>query len=649
MKRAILAVAALLLSRAALGQQPAAPQPTPQVQFDAASTALASRDWAEALRLFEALEARVHDPRTLAIVRVREAKALTQLGRLDDAVAILRAELPRLPAADASLHDDRFEGLLALGAIAERRLDYDEALRQYRAAAAVPIPEIDTLPARRGIIQTSLFSDPDSALREADAALAVLAAGAPGNNQLKGAIETLRGRSLLNLGRFGDARSALDDAMRLLGGLTLRLDLVDLTARSDLALAAMLAGATEDARRYLAYTGAGRFSRGYLRLSATVDPPHCDGELAPTDVAVIQAAVADDGRVVSATPIYASRRGGSALAFARAVSDWSFDPESVATIPPFFRAAARFELRCSQFPNDDGYAEDATSVRKRMTARDPAWGPALERLRHLPLPQVRQELAAGGASVANSPAFLPQLVTLILSDSAADSERLTALRRALPLAAALPDPAPLLASLALRFGYESRSWHDKHLGRAPDYDALLAFPEIAASPRAAMEIRLARARNDFADNQDARALAAASAIRDLPSLAADDRLRSQATELIMAVRAAQGDLAAARAAQQAAGAMAPRCSYSRRKRIVTSENDFPQAALQWGFEGWAMGEIMIGSNGVPRSVRTIVAYPAFVFAEAEEHVVRTARFDPIFAPDDGVCPGSRLTIAFRLP
>lgn len=649
MNRLFLTAMALLVSAAVSGQPPATPQPTPQAQFDAASDALRTQNWAESLRLFQALEARVGDQRTLAIVRVREAAALAGLGRFDEAGAILRTELPHLPADDATLDDDRFTGLVTLAQDAERRLDYEEALREYRVAAAVRLPEIDKLPARRGIIQTLLFADPEAALREAEMALTVVAAGAPENHLLEGAIQTLKGRALLNLGRFQEARATLTQSMRLLGGLTMRVDRADLTARSDLALAALLAGDTDEARHYLAYTGAGQFIRGYFHLSPTAHLPHCGGELAVDDVAVIQATIMDDGRVLAATPIYASRRGGSALTFARAVTDWSFEPESVNAIPPLFRTVARFEIRCSQSPHDD-YAESIYSVRDRMAAKDPAWRAALVRLRHAALSQVRQELSVGGSQPASS--LLPQLVALGFNDSAPLPERQAAFRRALTLAAALANSTSLLAPLALSYGYLSTREPNLHrfAGNPPDYDALLALPEIAASPRAALEIRLARARHDFDDGRNERALAAAVVARDTPGLATDDPLRAQAMELIVAVQAAQGDQAAARAAHHAMGALAPRCSYNpHRKRIFVTDSDFPQEALRWGFEGWATGEAMIGANGIPQTVRTVVAYPAFVFAEAEEGAVRTSRYDPIFVPDNGLCPTTRQTIRFLLP
>ena len=595
------------------------PQPgAVQQQFDAATAALDAGAWPEALRLLEALETRVRNPRSLAIVRTRKATVLIELGRLDEATEALRVSLPLLPADDPSLSADRYSGLLALGGIAERRFDYAEALRQYRLAVAVPVSEIDKLTARRGLIQTQLFSDPEAALREADAALAVLAAAAPRDRALQGSLQTLKGRALLNLARFAEARVELERSTRLLGDLTLRVDRADLLARSDLALAALLSHREDDARRYLAYTGAGRFERGALELTGLSEIPRCGGDLVPEDVAVIQAGVADDGSVAYAMPIYASRRGASALAFARAVANWSFDRESVARIPPFLRSVARFELRCTTVAPRDVHAENSFAAPARMAAADPAWETMLRRLSIGGLVTLRQELAALDRAAAPDPhSLLPVLVMLSRHGSVPRDEREMLLRRALPLAARQPNSAPLVASIALAIGFERSSQGPRTRRDRPDFDALLAMPEVRDSPRAGAEIRLAQGRRLFADKEDARALALAAAVRDMPGLTRDDPLRAQALELIVAVQAARGDVAGARAAHEAIGPRARPCGlWPRQTGFGVSDADFPRDALRWGFEGWGMNELSVAADGSVAEARTLVAYPAFVFGAA---------------------------------
>jgi tetratricopeptide (TPR) repeat protein len=643
----MIAAAALLagLSSAAGAQSP--PAPSVQQRFDAATAALDAQNWEEALRQYEALEAGLRAPRSLAIVRARKASALVELNRLDEAAENLRTALPLLPADDASLQPDRYIGLLTLGAIAERRFDYAEALRQYRLAAAVPVAELGKLSAYRGLVQAQLFDDPEGALRDAEAALAIAARVAPDDQALEGSVQTLKGRALMNLGRFVEARAALERAMRLLGNLTLRVDRADLLARSDLALAALLTGQKEAAKRYLAYTGAGRVERGYLRMSPNNRIPRCGGDLAPEDVVVVQAAVAEDGSVAYASPVYASRRGPSARIFAQAVANWSFDRESAGTIPPLLRSVARFELRCSNMGAPGRYAEERDSVLARVAAAGPAWDAALRRLSPDGLRGLRQELAALERRPEPGAGLVPVLAALSMNQAVPPAEREAYLRRAIARA----DSAPLVATLALALGSVRReAIAGSRLSDPLDYDHLLALPEVRGAPRAAAEIRLAMARHEFWNERGDRALEIAAGVRDMQGLEANDPLRLQALEIGVAVAAARGDGAGARALFATMGPGAERCGVTaNQRRIVASYTDFPNDALRWGFEGWAMSEMSVAPAGTVAQTRTLVAYPAFVFGEAALRIVNRTRFDPILVADGDSCPADPQTVSFRLP
>jgi tetratricopeptide (TPR) repeat protein len=651
LNRSFIAAAALLAGFADAGAlAQAAPSPTVQQQFDAATAALDARDWEEALRLYEALEARLSVPRSLAIVRTRKASALVELNRLDEAAESLRTALPLLPADDESLQPDRYIGLLTLGAIAERRFDYAEALRQYRLAVAVPVADLGKLSAYRGLVQAQLFDDPEGALRDAEAALAITARVAPEDRALEGSVQTLKGRALMNLGRFVEAREALELALRLLGNLTLRVDRADLLARSDLALAALLTGQAEAAKRYLAYTGAGRVERGHLRMNPNNWIPRCGGDLAPADVVVVQAAVAEDGSVTHASPVYASRRGPSARIFAQAVANWSFDRESVGTIPPLLRSVARLELRCSSMGAPGRYAEERDSVLARVAAADPAWDAALRRLSPDGLRGLRQELAALERRPEPEPGLFPALAALAMHQAVPPAEREAYLGRAIALAARADSPQ-LVATLALALGSVRReAIAGSRLSDPLDYDHLLALPEVRAAPRAAAEIRLAMARHEFWDDRGDRALEIAAGVRDMAGLAAGDPLRLQALEIGVAVAAARGDEAGARALFAAMGPAAERCGVTaNRRRILARGADFPSDAWRWGFEGWAMSEMSVAPGGTVAEARTLVAYPAFVFGEAALRIVNRTRFDPILVGEGASCPADRQIVAFRLP
>lgn len=350
MKFSLISAAALVLATPVLASAQSQPRPGIQQRFDAANTARDAERWVEALRLYQELETGTRNPRTLALVRIRKGTVLIEMGQLEEADAAIRAGLGALSPGDSSLDLDRFQALLTLGRLAEHALDYPEALRQFRLAAAIPVGPAERLLAHRGIIQTELFTDPASALREADAALQTASAAGIQNRPVIGQLRTLRGRALLNLARFGEAREELTRAQQHLGGMTTRVDRADLIARSDLAIAALLDGRREDARRYLAYTGAGRLPQGLFSLNRSAAVPACSPTLGANDVAVLELIVGTDGTVADAKPIYASRQGPGAVELARTARGWTFDPASVRDIPPLFRSVVRLEVRCSQEP-----------------------------------------------------------------------------------------------------------------------------------------------------------------------------------------------------------------------------------------------------------------------------------------------------------
>lgn len=638
MKRMLLA---LLLSLAAVAPA-AAQQPSVQQQFDAASAARDAGDWAGALRQFEALESRLSDPHTLAVIRVRKGTVLIELGRPADAAAAIRQGLPGLAEGDANLAGDRFLALLTLGRVAEHDLDYPAALALYRRAAAVPVSEGDRLIVWRGLIQTQLFADAPGALRDADATLASIERLEPNNRQLLGQIHTLKGRALLNLGRFAEARAELEIALRLLGNLTMRVDRADLLARSDLAIAALRVGDQEAARRYLAYTGAGHFDRGHFLLNPGWEPPSCGPDIAPDDVVVLEFYVGADGNVGNVTPIYASRQGPSAILFARAARDWTFDRAVASRLPALFRSVVRLEVRCTVRMSRRTGGEVGAELR-RVAEAAPALNQLVERERDRSLAAVRADLAARGDS--GGPETLALLVILANHPGVDHPERLAFLQRALPLAA---DNPPLAASIALAFVRERRAPPVAGQAQASDYEALLALPEIRASPRAALEIRIAIARFHYqAGHYDEALSRAAAAASGLP---ATDPLRVTALEITVAVQAARGNAAAARAAFDAIGPGAGRCGIQPRQlRIEASDSDFPNAALRWGFEGWATNEALIGADGHVVGTRTIAAYPPFVFGDAVGLITRRTRYVTNFVPGDAPCAVDRSTVHFELP
>jgi tetratricopeptide (TPR) repeat protein len=642
------ATALLLAAAVATAGASQQPQPTIQEQFDAAAAALEAENWAEALRILEALEARVAqagNARSLAVVRVRKAQALFRLSRLDEARSILLTSLPLLPARDASLNDDRFRGYVGLGRLAELRLDYREAAANYRQAQTIAVEPALKIVLYRGLVQSLMFYEAPAALAAADEGLRLLAQVAPDARELEGQFRTSRGRVLLNMGRIAEAREELELATRRLGGLGATVNVRDIIARSDLAIAALLAGDRDEARRYLALTGAGRMREAALPSGGSLPPAHCGNGLNPSDVAVVEISIRDDGSVASASPVYASTQGDSAIAFARAALDWSWRPEEVRPIDPIFRAAIRVEMRCTLAGES---ILEASPAEIDEIAR---WAES-QRLgfdRRLVLSRTRQDMEADlAAAEARSGAGSAQLIQPLLrlggrDDIGADRRR-AYLRRALQLAIGAHAPPAYTAQVALWLGGVGEDTS------ASDYMAVLREPGIAADPYVAAVLHLAAAYRHYREGRSDEAAALLERARAIPGLGAGHPVMRRLADLMIAVETARDNGAAAASLYRSLPAGSYSCGTAPRVRSGTGwETDFPDQALAWGFEGWTEGEAQIRADGTPVTVRTTLAYPPFVFTRASDNIVGRMRFEKAFEPETGPCATIAQRIVYRLP
>ncbi|HZF96435.1 MAG TPA: TonB family protein [Allosphingosinicella sp.] len=639
------AAATALASAAAAAQQ----APTPagqsvQQQFDAAGDAYENNRFAEALAILETLERRLADtPRSLAIVRVRKGQALHRLNRLREAETTLRAALPLLPPADASLNEDRFLGYVSLARVSELRLDYREAAAQYRTAHGIEVPPAIRLSVYRGLVQTQMFHDAPAALAAADEALRIAAVTNPADGEIEGTLRTLRGRVLLNMGRIPEAREELERATRSLGGLGRRVNLRDITARSDLAIAALLGRDPEAARRYLALTGAGRMERSMLPLTGRMPLPRCGNGLAPGDVTVLELAIREDGAVVGTTPVYASAQGDAAVRMARAALDWAWLPEELAGMDPLFRAGVRVEVRCS---NSVWAGDEALAPAREAAAR---WSAAtsvpleVRPARNQTLPQMRAELAAAEARHgASSPHLLRPLSRLAARDDLSGRDRERFLERALGIAIAARAPGPYVAGLALSLAEEK--------GGTPDYAALMRVPGLLDDPDTAAEFYAGASDRLYAAGRERDAAAMLARLEAVPGLAPDHMGRIDLVGRRAALAAAGGNPAPAAAFPIGSPTAHSACQVPPRRRSGTGgEGDFPNDAMRWGFEGFVAVEAQVGTPGRPEQIRTVIAYPPFVFGEAAERIVERFRFDPAAAPGGVACATMNQRVVFRLP
>lgn len=644
---ASMVAAAALVGSAVNAQAPM----TVQQQFDAATALTAGSDKTAALAAWTAFEHRIaNNPRTLAVVRIRKAAVLLALDRMDEAAADARVGLAALPPKDASLAEDRFTAQFLLGRIAQDAIDYASAAANYRTAEDIAPDAGGKVAAALGVVETDIFVDPpaaQAALGRIDALLATHGA----DKVVRGRIAKARGLLALNEGQFADARKQSIAAVELFGGLTEKTDLDDVTARSDTALASMLAGDAETARKYMAYTGAGRIPDGSFNPAVEMSPPDCGGEagLKPADMAVVQFSIADDGSVVGARPIYAAGGGAVALEFARAAQRWSWTPEQVKALPRFFRFDARVEMRCST-----GFARP--SIGNAMDAAVSQW--LSDKGVGLPLPSEGSAAAALPAqraafAKASGLAAIAASMPLLNNPVLPMEERHAVATGVLALADA--NGAPPLARLD--FDLEERATAKVDGRRARTYRselaAMLVAPPYANDPRARAAIKLSLAGN-AGRHPDPQTRAWLREVADDGALAGTDAFKIAALLQIASIDQQDGDEAAARTAFDRTGLTADQCalidSPPKLQSSSFGSDRFPMEAARWGFEGWTMVQFDIAADGRVQGQRTVISYPPFVFSKAGSDMWADARYAKTYRPAGGLgCGAATQRIRFMLP
>lgn len=650
-----MALAAVLATQVA----PAPAPPSPQALFDQATAEADAGRCAEAITRFGALEADprlAHSPNTLAVIRMRTGDCLLTLGRPDEAQLALSRGLASLDSDAPAYGGDIARARMDLGRIAYQRLDYPVAEREFTLAApgADPTARLNRL---LWLARATMF-DPDAqAQTYADEALALAAATPHTPKETLAELHTIHARVLLNHGHAAKAYQELIRALRDQGGLTKRVSVSDVVTRSDLAIAALLNKDQEGARKYLVYSGSGRFKKGPFGIAASMDLPPCGGpaDLRPDDVAIVEFGIGDDGAVSYADPIYVSRTGPAAVAFARAVEGWSWRPEDIKVVPPFFRQLNRVELRCSTVGEHPAVSDllrpdfDAWLVSEGVppfTAPSPA-ASAVE-------PE-RAELARREAAAGGGPPSIPVLMALAANPVIEDADQRDFLIRARDIAAqaGAPPAARVFVEILLARAVTRAWWHQLSSADpgAAELRALLKQPVILADARAAAALHLETARIYALPAQAAQEL---EDVADDSRLSAHDPLRVAALLRLASLQARTGKLAAARVSYDKTGLTAQQCSIVDAKPAFHSKPDtsnaFPMEALRWGFEGWVKLEFDVAPDGATLHQRAVIAYPPFVFKDAAVNLVKDFRFNQTYRPQGGPgCSGADESIVFELP
>jgi hypothetical protein len=325
-----------------------------QRQFDEASAALAAGDWATALAQFSDVEARLASGktpgRTAGIVKLRKAKAAFALGRQGEGLALLEEGLALLDDKDPVLGPEIFEAHHGLGKLKAGAFDYHAALAHFARATAIAPGNGYRVTVLLDRVRFGLWLDRDDARATLDEVDAILARSPKALPEWHGLARQYRGRLLLNEGKAGEARSHFDAAIKAFGGLRLgKVDYLDTTARGDAAIAALRDGDENGAKRPLAYAGASLHSELGFEGGLTMEPPPCGGpmNLMPDDVAVVQLSISAQGTVTGAEPVFFTGVPAKAVAYAQAVSRWTWSREELERVSPFFRSQTRVEIRCT--------------------------------------------------------------------------------------------------------------------------------------------------------------------------------------------------------------------------------------------------------------------------------------------------------------
>ncbi len=648
-------VLALLLAGQAAAQQASLGASTLQQSFDRATDAAAKGECGEAIRIFEEIEANPAAMRSAvarAAVDIRKGSCLIQTGRLEEGEKAVRRGLPVLTAKGEGFADEVRQSHLALGYLSAERFDYATAATEYKQALEGVTGRARLQPLI-ALAQVLAFDQDGEALRYATEARTIALADPALNKREVAVVQTQFARVLLNQGRPKEAYAELKDSLRKQGGLDLKVDLSDLTTRSDLAIAASLNKDRESARKYLAYTGAGRFKDTPFARATSMQPPLCGSAtgLAPDDYAIVEFSLAEDGHVQRVMPIYTTGGRTAAIAFARAVADWSWQPEAVKAIPPLFRYTTRVEIRCTMAgerpalttPLAEVYAEWMEGLGKA----GPGWK-AEPDAKAASLQRAALAKARAGNDRAGQ---LAALLALGTNSVLGEPERRPLLDEAMTLADALKAPPGARTYIAVE---HVRTRSDNGRQYREGLRALLARPDVAGDPASAATVRLLIAAPGFRIGTPDDSAALLSAVTAAPELPAQHPLKVAALLQQANQFASKGDLEGARRTFEQTGLTTEQCAFlglqPAMRRTGVSSDDYPMDAFQMGFEGWVRTEFDVAPDGSTIRPRVLTAYPPFVFDEAGAKISNGFRYTASYRPKDGVaCTGRQESVKFLLP
>jgi len=592
--------------------------------------------------------------KNLAVSRVRKANILFDLDRQEEAAADLTRALASGALETPALHTERDDARLLLARIREIEFDHGAAAEIYRLVAETGTDGKTRAFGAAGLARAEMFTDGAAAIAHADRAYRYFITDATISKVVRADSLSIKGRAQLNAGQIKEARATFDEAIRVRGGLDMNIDLSEVAMRSDAAIAAIRAGDRERARKLLAWTGTGR-DKGALPSPREMPLPACGGTAGwtPDDVAIVQFAIRKDGQVTGAQPVFASRQGDMAYAFAEAVNRWSWSAEDLAKIPVFYRVSARVEMRCSNQAMRPSVKEDFDAGLWGWLAQQgiPVQASQAGESYAACASRLRREMAASAAA-AQPLAQAAYRAALAGNPSIGFAERNSLASDALATMRAHKAPARAWMPLAVLTIPQTKhgSSDGATLLRATALMAWLENPEVAADPVARAMLRLLAADDYSGIGRKTTERTALLAITQDAQLPDNHPFKVAALVMLANAETQRGDKTAAEAAYRRTGLSSRQCAAldAPPHRLTNgSDSHFPEEAQKWGFEGWTRQEFDIGANGRTVNVRTVVAFPPAVFAQASENLVSSLLYQKSFRPGGDLgCGGISETVNF---
>lgn len=613
----------------------AASAKTGQEIFNDAQTAFEGGKWQEAVDGYDqTLKSSKLGAPAAASIRARLANSLAHTGDKDRALAEGLRAVEAFNTLRLTHSGDLALAYFSIGEVKRAALEAGPAVAAYRQTITAADPSDDATIvrwARMAMAYAAMTSDPAVSIEVTDTLLTDKAAFNALSDQDKGTVFALRAMAELNKNGAKGAASLIEKALDATGRTTTRVSLDQTRIRSDAALIYAKLGNAELVHYYLAYSGAGHLPDGNKALIPS-DPelPICGDGIGPDDLAVVEFAIGEDGRVIGAYPIYASRNGELGATFAKAVEHWRWDPSQIAKIEPFWRASVRMELRCVKRP-------PAINLQDAFLAAAEEWFTKANVPVSLGDPTVKAlDVNVGGPP--ETVRLANDLIELARFPEGETSKQIDAKANQLSqdLASAhAPVDVQGYATYLIVNRRVRRAGEGYNAARATALDAAISeFQQKAGGERVAAWFQLERVIALESHSGFDQARERLAAITSLPPalLTMDDPIRTMATLHLAMLDRRTGNNAAAAQKLAEAKVEPEQCSLLNvhpllRRGDVTSD-DFPNDALRWGFEGYVRESFDIAADGSVGGIRTIIAYPPFVFGPATERAFKSFRYEP---------------------